>query len=210
MEWLTVQNKSIYTSYFSCLQFHLDTVHSLSSGGSCTPFLAPRDILQIKSLVEICLCVCVCVYHSNIQYHLLLASVPRFQLLQHDVVYNTGNGFPSKIDFSTDCVHALLKEVERLPGLTYTLGMRLRGMCNHSLTFAPVDGHLLMQQWFSIMGVKGDDHPACYTHLLSLGPPLEEDIWLLPHLVHLAINCERHLSEGLKQVTQNPSSFQVF
>lgn len=79
-------------------------------------------------------------------------------------------------------------------------------MCNHSLTFAPVEGHLLMQRWFSIVGVEGDNHPACHTHLLSLGPPLEEDIRFLPDLVNLAINCECHLLKGLKQVTQNLSN----
>ena len=92
------------------------------------------------------------------------------------------------------------------PGPIYSLGMRLRVVCNHSLTFAPVDGHLLMQRWFSIVGVEGDDHLACHTHLLSLGPPLEEGIRLLPDLVHSTINCECHLLKGLKQVTQSPSN----
>ena len=92
------------------------------------------------------------------------------------------------------------------PDLVYSLGMRLRVVCNHSMTFAPVDGHLLMQWWFSVVGVEGDDHPACHTHLLSLSPPLEEGIRLLPDLVHLAINCECHLLKGLKQVTRNPSN----
>ena len=68
--------------------------------------------------------------------------------------------------------------------------------CHCSLTFSPVDGHLLMQRWFSIVGVERDDHPACRTHLLSLGPPLEEDIRLLPNLMHSALNCECHLLEN--------------
>ena len=70
--------------------------------------------------------------------------------------------------------------------------------CHCSLTFSFVDGHLLMQWWFSIVGVERDNHPACHTHLLSLGPPLEEDIWLLPNLMHSALNCECHLLERLR------------